>query len=78
MCPGCGAYAPDIDPHVGGNTGDTGDTGDSGGSAGAGPSAAWPSPVFDPALAPVSAPGIHADIGAADGPPARQTGRAAR
>ncbi|MET8663908.1 hypothetical protein ABZV87_06175 [Streptomyces tendae] len=81
VCPGCGAYAPDIDPHVGGNTGDMGDTGDTAGSgdpASAGPSAAWPSPVIDPALAPISAPGVPADIGATDGPPAQQTGRAAR
>ncbi|WP_456302696.1 SCO2400 family protein [Streptomyces tendae] len=73
VCPGCGAYAPDIDPHVGGSTGDGGGSGD---AAGAGPRAAWPSPGVDPALAPVSAPGFRADIGAADGP--RQTGRAAR
>ncbi|MEU5743790.1 hypothetical protein ABZ784_38175 [Streptomyces tendae] len=76
VCPGCGAYAPDIDPHVGGSTGDTSDTGGSGVAAGAEPRAAWPSPDVDPALAPVSAPGFRADIGAADGP--RQTGRAAR
>ncbi|MFG3134450.1 hypothetical protein ACGFZU_43080 [Streptomyces tendae] len=78
VCPGCGAYAPDIDPHVSGNTGDTGDTAGSGDAASAGPFAARPSPVIVPALAPVSAPSVPADIGAADGPPARQTGRAAR
>ncbi|WP_455772125.1 SCO2400 family protein [Streptomyces tendae] len=86
VCPGCGAYAPDIDPHAGGDTrviGDTSEMDGIGDAAGAGQRTAWHPPAIEPALAPVSASLPRAGTGAvdtdvADGPPTRQTGRAAR
>ncbi|WP_446033615.1 SCO2400 family protein, partial [Streptomyces olivaceus] len=63
VCPGCGAYAPDIDPHVAGDDGDEGD-------------AVPPAPVSVPVPALAVAPVADIDVG--DVPPARQQGRAAR
>ncbi|WP_444545799.1 SCO2400 family protein [Streptomyces tendae] len=78
VCPGCGAYAPDIDPHVGGNTGDTGDTGDSGDSAGARPSAAWPSPVVIPPSPPYPRPAfVPTSVPLTDRPRSNRGGRPA-